>query len=406
MIQYMNDLPLYWSNPDILLADAKVIEARQTDIGWELRLENAPFYPGGGGQPADRGSICGTTLLGIRKEDGKIFHKLESSGIFTIGDAVQCSVDSDFRRDSMQQHTGQHLLSAALYSEGLDTVSVHLGQEHVGIEVEGAEGVIVPEETVRQVLDRCKLWISENRKVISRYLKPEELDNLNLRRPAAGKSDLVRVVEIEGLDHVGCGGVHLKDTASIGMILYLGSEKIRGRVRLKWLIGGRAVKHAEKLSRQMRQIQKLLSSGPGEIPEKVESLITENQMLNKRVKNLEEKTGRMLAESWLADSEEDQLIVETIQTADGGRECIEAAAGKLISAGAAGCFLLNNNSWIFFAKGRDASFFNDFRTEVLTPFKVKGGGKPPLWRGRIEGETKEILVAVRAWFAIFHHEGA
>ncbi len=402
MINHMSDLPLYWSHPENLLTDTEVIEVRRADDRCELMLKQSPFYPGGGGQPADKGSIDSVPLIGIHKKDGKIVHELGSIDVFTIGKVVQCSVDSDFRRDSMQQHTGQHLLSAALFSEGLDTVSVHLGQEYVGIEVEGAEGGIVPEETVRRVLDRCKLWISENRKVISHYLKPEELDGLNLRRPAAGKSDLVRVVEIEGLDHVGCGGVHLKDTASIGLILYLGSEKIRGRVRLKWLIGGRAVKHAEELGGQMRQIQKKLSAGPEEISGKVESLITENQKLKTSIKNLGEKTGSLLAESWLAVSGEDEFIVEAIQMSDGGRECLEAAAGKLASAGAAGCFLLNGSSWIFYAKDRDASFFNDFRTDVLTPFKVKGGGKPPMWRGRIEGETQEILMAVRAWFALLH----
>jgi len=395
----MDEIPVYWKKPYLFELDTIVSKARQTEKGRELILEQTPFYPGGGGQPADRGSINGINITGLRKENGSIIHELnndDSGNFFTDGEKVHCQVDEDFRLDSMAQHSGQHLLSSALSREGLDTVSVHLGSEYVGIEVEGTESGRISEETINRVLDYCSHRISENRRIISHYLNPEELKDLKLRRPVKGNSDLVRIVEIESLDHVGCGGVHLEGTAGIRQILYLGSEKIRGRTRLKWLIGKRAELQARKLMKQNQLLQNILSAGSDEIPGKIETILKENRGIRAEIKKLAERTGNLLAESWISGGEKYRFIAETIDAGTGGRDCLEAAVRRLVDSEISGAFLLSEGSWIFFSREGDP--FSAFNDGVLSAFNGRGGGKPPLWRGRIEGDEEQIIQEVRRWF--------
>ncbi len=394
----MEDLPLYWTDPSLCDTERIITKAENSGEVWQLELEHSPFYPGGGGQPADRGSISGFPLLEILREEERIIHQVEASGPFAAGKKVHCKVDEEFRRDSMEQHSGQHLLSAALALEGMDTVSVHLGSEYLGIEVENAPEGAGLEEAVSRVLEDCDRWIRENRKVISRCLSPEEAEKLKLRRPAAGgKGGLIRLIEIENLDIVGCGGVHLENTAAIGLILYLGSEKIRGRTRLKWLIGKRALTAARNLNEQSKELQKVLSVSAAEVSQKVKNLLKERQYQKKTLQNLGTRTGRLLAGLWMSEAGEKDFIVESTGVPGGGRELIESALNSLIKEGVPEAFIMDGGAWMFYSREGDADHFGKFHAGVLEKYGAKGGGKAPLWRGRIEGNEKEILMSVREW---------
>ncbi len=393
----MEEIPLYWESPFLFDTETRVIEVEKNSSEWKLLLERAPFYPGGGGQPADTGTINGNRIIRISREDDRTFHILESDKEFHIGDTVRCIVNKEFRLDSMEQHSGQHMLSAALAEEGYKTVSVHLGSEYTGIEVEGSSDGIITEESVKRVLEKCDRWISENRKIISRFLSLKEIEKIELRRPVTRVTEPVRIIEIENLDMTGCGGVHLESTTSIGPILFLGSEKIRGRLRMKWLIGHRAAVQARTVLAQNQQLQKLLSSSSREIPEKVDLLLKENQQYRKKAKSSSEYIGTLLAESWLARADESPFIVESIEPPYDSRETLDAAAAKIRDSSAAGAFIMGGSSWIFYSREKDSSFFEAFLFEVLNPYKGKGGGKPPIWRGRIEGSSIEILSSAENW---------
>lgn len=404
--EYMDNLPLYWTDPDLMETTAAVISAEPTKTGWKLVLDRQLFYPGGGGQPADRGFVDDCPVTAIKKIDNVIQMEITSAGEYASGDELKCTLDSRFRTDSRQQHSGQHLLSSALSLEGLDTVSVHLGSDYTGIEVTGNSNETISENSINKVLKTCDRWIQESRKINSLYLKPEELKGLELRRSLSDKSDkgsagLLRIMEIDGVDRVGCGGVHLNNTSSIGLILFAGSEKMRGHIRLNWLIGDRAREHARFLNRQGQEIQKLLSAGPDETTDRISSILEENKKNRLSLKKSDREIGRLMAGSWSGtEKSADKVISENVS---GSKDRIEGAVEVLLDSDVRIAFLISGDnesagfSWILLDKAMANTDFNEFKSGFLATFNGTGGGKPPLWRGRVEGVSEEILRAFRKW---------
>lgn len=401
----MDKLPLYWSDPDMNASTATVLNAEPSENGWKLVLDRQLFYPGGGGQSADRGSIEGCPITAIRKIDDVIQVEISCSRAITPGDNVECVLDASFRKDSRQQHSGQHLLSSALSLEGLDTVSVHLGSDYTGIEVSGFSGDTISEATINKVLDTCDQWISECRSINSLYLKPEELDGMELRRSLSDKAGKaaaapVRIVEIEGLDRVGCGGVHLNNTGAIGLILFAGWEKMRGNIRLNWLIGDRAVVQARFHNRQGQVIGSLFSAGPGEIIDRIESMLEENRKSRLSLKKSEKEIGRLRAMSWIADEKNAAVISEYVP---GSRERLEGALEVLLESGIETAFLISGDkqtsglSWILLHRKMTDAEFGEFKTAFLKESGGAGGGRAPLWRGRLDGDPEGILKAFTKW---------
>ena len=225
---------LYYNNTREEHFSASLVEQKASGEQWIAILDRTAFYPEGGGQPADRGSLNGIEVLNVQKEDNEILHflrqKLESS-------EVQGKIDLAFRYDYMQQHTGQHLISAALYKKGnYKTVSSYLGQSYTAVEIDSAD---ISEKQVLEIEELCNLIISRNLPVIIHWVSSEQAASFPLRKPVPDK-DRIRLVEIKDFDFVGCGGMHLDHTGEIQLIKAVGREKIRSRLRLHWQIGKRA----------------------------------------------------------------------------------------------------------------------------------------------------------------------
>lgn len=401
----MDELPLYWTDPDLMECTATVTSAEPLPGGWKLGLDRQLFYPGGGGQRPDRGLIDGCPVDGINKAGGEIQIDITGDKKFAPGDKVHCELDAGFRTDSRQQHSGQHLISSALSLQGLDTVSVHLGADYTAIEVSGNSNIDKTERIIAKVLETCDLWINEAREIKSLYLKPEELQDLELRRSL--KSDKkrkndggapIRIIEIEGIDRVGCGGVHLMNTSSIGPILFAGSEKMRGHTRLHWLVGDRALLQARFLNSQGQKIQKLLSAGPGEAVGRITSILEENRKMQQSLKNAEKEIGRLQAAVWIAAENPENTITESIS---GGKDRMEGALECILDSSIRIAFLISGNddskgfSWLLVHRGIENSGFDEFKAEFLQELNGSGGGKPPVWRGRLDGDSREILSAFR-----------
>lgn len=399
----MNEIPLYWMSPDTLQSECRIVSANQISApdsqpeqaGWNLIIENSPFYPGGGGQPADRGSIAGFNLLEMSRSEGSVLHRIQAGGTFSPGDMVSCVVDADFRRDSRQQHSGQHLLSAALSAEGLDTISVHLGADYCGIEVDASK---VCSGTIRRVLEHCEQLIREDRPIHSRLLKYEEAAGTSLRRPlsdhadaAAEKAIPVRVVEIDNMDAVGCGGVHLTRTGDIRGILFEGEEKIRGHVRLKWIIGDRVFNQAGQQSEILRELSRLLSTESGELGRRVEALLNESRESGSRLDDAEKALGALYCEQAAGESEVVALDIGGASRRISG--ALEAASREGIRAG---LFLGETDPegrrlWGIYLADSEKNRYTAIQNSLIFPAGGKGGGRPPTWRGVISGQSENLL---------------
>jgi alanyl-tRNA synthetase len=247
---------LYYT--DSYLRDFAAAVVGSSPDGSTVYLDRTAFYPTSGGQPYDTGIIAGTPVLEVVDEGELIAHRLAAP--LSTAD-VECSIDWQRRFDHMQQHTGQHLLSAVFEEAlGLDTVSFHLGQESSTIDL---EGLGLDASMIRGVEARANQIVCENRPVTVHFEQAAEAHGL--RKPSEREGTL-RIVTIETLDRNACGGTHVRSTGEIGAILIRKLEKVRQTVRVEFLCGARAVSRARADYEALSRVAELFSAGLDEIP--------------------------------------------------------------------------------------------------------------------------------------------
>ena len=225
---------LYWDDPYLQTWQSTVL-ARRADAT-ELALDHTAFYPEGGGQPADAGSINGVAVLDVQSDGDLIWHTLATP---LLEDAVHCELNWERRFDHMQQHHGQHLLSAA-FAHVCDatTTAFHLGRESTTIDLDQTtlteDQIIAVEEWVNQVI-----WA--DLPVLVRFVEPAELATLPLRKPPR-LSGTLRVVTVEQVDYSACGGTHPHSTGAVGLLHIRRIEKRGAETRVEFLCGARALR--------------------------------------------------------------------------------------------------------------------------------------------------------------------
>jgi len=279
---------LYYQDCYLREFRARVVEA----TGNRVYLDRTAFYPTSGGQPFDLGSLGGVAVREVIDEEDRIAHVMESP----VSGDVQGILDWPRRYDHMQQHTGQHLLSAVLEELfAIRTVSFHLGAEVSTIDVDAP--LLAPEQLER-VEDRCAEVIAEARPVQITFEDASE--SLELRK-ASTRSGTLRIVNIDKLDRSACGGTHVRTTAEISLILTGKLEKIRGITRLEFACGTRALRRARSDYRLLAAIGRALSVPPEQTPELLAGLVEKNKALEKASQRLAtELAGREGKEMYLA----------------------------------------------------------------------------------------------------------
>ena len=239
---------LYYDNPELQEFESVVENvlhpsAEQPRPGVILR--ETAFYPTSGGQAHDTGWLTLGASDRFRvtevaeREDGRIVHYLEAPVRAAAGTAVRGIIDAERRRDHMQQHSGQHVLSAAfveLYQ--MPTVSFHMGDDYCSIDL--ATPALNAEQAARAE-QRANQIVFENRAVQMRYVARAEAEKLGLRKLPPAERDELRLIEVTGFDLSACGGTHVGATGQIGAILLRKIEKVRQGMRVEFVCGGRAV---------------------------------------------------------------------------------------------------------------------------------------------------------------------
>jgi alanyl-tRNA synthetase len=255
---------LYYTDSYLREFEARVVE-RSAD-GQTVYLDRTAFYPTSGGQPFDRGSIAGVAVIEVVDEEDRIAHRLAAPlapDVETAGE-VAAQVDWARRFDHMQQHSGQHLLSA-VFEElfELHTVSFHLGAESSTIDLEG--GALDARRLLAAEL-RANELIYENRPMDVRFEDAKVAQGL---RKASEREGTLRIVSIEGLDRSACGGTHVRGTGEIGAILLRRLEKIRQSVRVEFVCGARAVRRARADFEALTKVSQVFSAALDDVPSMV-----------------------------------------------------------------------------------------------------------------------------------------
>jgi len=349
-------------------------------------LDKTIFYPDGGGQPADRGTINGVPILDVRESDGEIFHmvSVENAEKLEVGKA-ELILDTHRRRDHTQLHTGQHLLSGTLLSMlGIPTVSMHMGEETCTIDVNVAE---IKDEALIAVEDAVADAIEENRPVKVHLCPPEDLSYFKLRKVPPVGEEVIHVVEIEGHDIIACCGTHLKSTAEIGLLRILGAEKYKGMTRITFLAGRRLLLNSRILWRNAVIASRALSVPVGEIGNGVLGFMGKSAEIERRFKVFTEAATREKAEALVqkaadatAYSKLPPIIVESYAD-EGINEVLNI--GKIAHKKIQAVFVLSSEQDNKFAAYSSVEGF-DLRSFIKNAFDAqggKGGGSNTFFQG-------------------------
>jgi alanyl-tRNA synthetase len=365
---------LYWEDPYQREFDARVIETSEMDGHSAVVLDKTCFYPTSGGQPHDLGTLNGVAVLDVVEMDGRILHVLSES--LTTADA-HGMIDWSRRFDHMQQHTGQHILSAAFERE-LDgaTVSFHLGSESSTIDV--ALPALSPEQVAR-VEKLSNRIVMENRAVITREYAPKETAPLPLRKPPQVGGP-IRVVTVEGFDVCACGGTHVRTTGEIGAIHIRGWERRRGATRVAFLCGWRAVRDYQAKDRSCQALASALSVGTSEVVEAMDRLIEAEQAARRQSNDLRQRLLDCELPQLAGEAERVggmRVLCRVLQGYDAGNMryiaqhlCQEPNMVALLA-------VTSPSPQVCFSRSQDLDIdMAQLLREATAPYGGKGGGRP------------------------------
>ncbi|MCL6660695.1 alanyl-tRNA editing protein [Paenibacillus amylolyticus] len=262
--------------------------------GIYVTLAETAFYPHGGGQPCDLGRIGGIAILDVNIEDGEVWHKLERA---PEQNEVHCELDWERRFDHMQQHTGQHLLSAiTLKLAEAMTLSFHLGTEYDTIDVAAAELGADQLSAIEQEVNR---QIYRNARINTSWVTAEEAAQLPLVKQPTVTED-IRIVEIEGVEYNACGGTHVSATGEIGIIKLLKTEKVKGGTRIYFKCGTRALNEFTSTQNVLNSIMVKLKTSKDELLERIEKMELEQKQLQTELNAVKTTNDAYYAEELLA----------------------------------------------------------------------------------------------------------
>jgi alanyl-tRNA synthetase len=276
--------------------NARIIELRPMGDKAAIILDKTIFYPEGGGQGGDRGTINGVPLFDVQEKNNEILHLVSGTdaGRLVPGEAA-LQLDLKRRRDLTVSHSAQHLLSGTiLHLTGKYTVSMHLGDEVCTVDVDAQD---LAGETLLAVEEAAADAIEENHPLVIHLCPPEKVESFPLRKVPPQGEEVIRVVEIEGCDFSPCCGTHIKATGEIGMLRVLGAEKYKGMTRISFIAGRRCLNDSRSLRKNADVISRALKVPVPEIGKGVLDYIDKAAAAEKRFKQMEEDAARVKAEA-------------------------------------------------------------------------------------------------------------
>ena len=372
---------LYYDDSYQVAFDAAVVSCDRRDERFEVVLDQTAFYPTSGGQPFDVGTLGEAIVLDvIDREDDTIAHVVDRE--VTVGFTVHGAIDWRRRFDHMQQHTGQHVLSAAfdrLFAAR--TESFHLGAASATIDL----GREVTPQQIAAASEESNRIVWEDRPVIVRAASADEARAMPLRKQSA-RTGRLRLVEIEDFDLSACGGTHVARTGAIGMIAVTTWEKFRGGTRVEFLCGRRALARFGEWRDALAATTERLSVAPAGLAAAVEKLQLESKTQQKTIRAQQEQLAGHEAQALVARAEKsgDRLVyVDALDAWDAtGLKALASAATALAPSLAVALFSRSAPPVVVIAAGRTAHVDAAVLLKTLTArFGGKGGGKPELAQG-------------------------
>jgi alanyl-tRNA synthetase len=350
-------------------------------------LDRTAFYPTSGGQPFDTGTLRsdeGTARVAEVAEDdrGRILHFVEGEGP-PPGTQIRGEIDGARRRDHMQQHSGQHVLSAAFIRLfGLETISFHMGDEFCSIDL--SAGGLNPQQ-LGDAETLANDIVLEDRPVDIRFVSRDEAQRLGLRKIPPAQRDQLRLIDIRDFDLTACGGTHVTRTGQIGGILLRKTEKVKQGWRVEFVCGNRAVRTARRDFRTLTEAAGLVSGHIWELPTQIAKLQDNAKTLRKSHADLLEEVASYHANRLLNQTPEHNGRKVTVQVfPDRDLEYVKLLAQRVVRQGTAICFLASTSATpavVFAQSAGQPHHMGALMKEALAALGGRGGGSKDLAQG-------------------------
>ena len=388
---------LYYTDSGLTEFTAIVVATEAVDERVAVLLDRTAFYPTSGGQPNDTGFLSsGRVVDVVDREDGTVWHVVDAARSLTVGETVHGVVDGSRRFDHMQQHSGQHVLSATF--AGLcaaRTVGFHLGARASTIDLDrplSAEQVAAGESAANVVI-----W--DDRVVKVRFVSSEEAARLELRK-SSERTGRIRLVEIDRCDLSACGGTHVGRTGAIGIIAVSSTERLRGGTRVGFVCGGRALRHIRAQREQVVGCVRLLSVTPEELVSEVERVQTGQRAQRRVIRSLQGRLVLFDAASLVASGHAvgaATMVVARLAGHDAGS--LKAVAVEVARRSGHVAVLTSDARPVEVAVARANDVDLDAAAVVrglLNHWDGRGGGRPELAQGGgIDAEPDQVTELAR-----------
>jgi alanyl-tRNA synthetase len=381
---------LYYTDAYAQAFRATVVD-RSAD-GTRIYLDQTAFYPTSGGQPHDMGTVNGIDVIDVIDEDARVAHVLSAPLAESVS-AIEGAVNWKRRYDFMQQHTGQHLLSALFEDRyGWPTVSVHFGAESATLDIAAPNW---DNAVLEQAERSANELVVENRQVLVTF---EDAASVQGLRKASDREGVLRVVTIANLDRSACGGTHVERTGEIGAILLRRAERTKGQTRIEFLCGMRAVSAARRDAGMLTTVAALFTAAVDDVPRLVEMQQQQLRDLEREHRKLKGELAVFEArkhwESALPDSTGVRRI--SISLDRGPVKELEPLAQAIAALGGAVVVITSNAPvGVMLAASTDSGVdAGQSIKAAVTPLGGRGGGSPRLAQASLP--SVDTLSAVRA----------
>ncbi|MBQ1242212.1 MAG: alanyl-tRNA editing protein [Oscillospiraceae bacterium] len=380
----METKKLFYADPFLREFSATVLSCEEAKGGFAVTLDETAFYPEGGGQPTDFGTLGGVAVTDVREKGGVITHLCASP--LSVGEKVEGKIDFARRFDHMQQHSGEHICSGLICARfSCDNVGFHMGADIVTIDFNAD----ISWEELMEIEAAANRYIYENHPIDINFYRGAALDAVEYRSKKALEGD-VRIVAFPGADCCACCGTHVLTSAQVGIVKFLSVQKFREGVRIELLCGERAYRYLSRTWEQASLSGRQLSVKPTELSAAVERTMNELGALKLRAAKLEESVFAQTAESLRGKG--DVLLFEDDMSPDSVRKLCDAVS---LACGGRCAVFAGSGEGYKYAIAHQGGDLRELTKALNAALTGRGGGKPNF----VQGSVAASRTAIEGFFA-------
>ena len=370
---------LYYADSFMKTFTAAVLSCQESKTGYAVTLSRTAFYPEGGGQPFDTGTLGDARVTDVREKDGVIVHTCDKP--FPVGETVTGSISWDRRFDHMQQHSGEHITSGVICARyHCDNVGFHLGKELVTIDFNAD----IPAGDLPSIEAAVNRYIWEDHPIDIRFLSGEALEQAEYRSKKFIPGE-VRLVAFPGADCCACCGTHVRTSGQVGLVKLLSCQKFREGVRIEMVCGRRALDYCSAVLEQNHKVSQLLSAKVMDTAAAVERMQKELYTLRGRIASLEEAAFQQKAEA--LSGKGDVLLLEEDMSPESLRKLCGAVGA--VCGGRCAVFAGTDGGWKY-AVGGGTEDLRPLAKALNAALQGRGGGKPDFIQGSAACTREDI----------------